>query len=231
MKKHLLLLLLTFAGVTTQAQNYDLFALQSITWDAPTSEGYLRISQMAACNYGPDNANEQFDVSLILKDVTSQTIYIIATQTVQNPNIPQGNCTFVYDLNGYIADAVPTVPSGSYEWGVWVDSGEEITEPDEANNFRYIATINYPASLSLDLPSFESEVELYPNPAIEVITISGLLNGDIVKVLDMTGKEIYNSVSNEKYKTINTQDFKAGIYLLHVEKNGKSITKKLVIGK
>lgn len=231
MKKHLLLLLLTFCGVTAQAQNYDLFVLQSITWDAPTSGGYLRISQMAACNYGPDNANEQFNVSLILKDVTSQTIYIIATQTVQNPNIPQGNCTFVYDLNGYIADAVPTVPSGSYEWGVWVDSGEEITEPDEANNFRYIGTINYPASLNLDLPDSELGIQLYPNPASDMVTVSGLLNGNVLKVLDMTGKEIYNSISNEKDVTIDTQNFTAGIYLLHIEKNGESITKKLVVSK
>lgn len=231
MKKHLLLLLLIFSEVNAQAQNYDLFVLPSITWDAPTSGGYLRISQMAACNYGPDNANEQFDVSLILKDVTTQTVYIIGTQTVQNPNIPQGNCTFIYDLNGYIADAIPTVPSGYYEWGVWVDSGEEIAEPDEANNFRYIGTINYPASLSLDLPNSKLDIKLYPNPTSDFIIVSGLLNGDMIKLLDMTGKEMYSSISNEKQNIIDTQNIKAGIYLLHVEKNGKSITKKLVISK
>lgn len=231
MKKQLLLLLLLIGEFTVHAQNYDLFVLQAITWDAPTSGGYLRISQMAACNNGPGNANENFDVSLILKDVTTGTIYIIATQTVQNPDIPQGNCTFVYNLNGYIADAMPAVPQGTYEWGVWVDSGEEITEPNETNNIRYIGTINYPASLSINTPTVESTIELYPNPANDVVTISGLQNGDSVHLSDIMGKTVYTAISNEQSNTIDTRDFPTGIYLLRVETNGTTNIKKLMINK
>ncbi|MBX2948671.1 MAG: T9SS type A sorting domain-containing protein [Crocinitomicaceae bacterium] len=231
MKKQLLLFLSLIGGLTVQAQNYDLFVLQAITWDAPTSGGYLRISQMAACNNGPDNANQDFDVSLILKDVTTETIYIIATKTVQSPDIPQGNCTFVYDLNGYIADALPAVPQGTYEWGVWVDSGEEITESNETNNFRYIGTLNYPASLSINQPDNEPDVKLYPNPATDVLTISGLQNGDSVHLSDIMGKTVYTAISNEQSNTIDTRDFPTGIYLLRVETNGTTNTKKLMINK
>lgn len=76
------------------------------------------------------------------------------------------------------------------------------------------------------------QVNIFPNPAKEELTIQSLsnLNGAQVEIVDITGKKLQMTVVHETSHrlTIPFQDLKPGIYIIHVQLNGKSQTLKLM---
>ncbi|WP_053976943.1 T9SS type A sorting domain-containing protein [Mangrovimonas xylaniphaga] len=84
--------------------------------------------------------------------------------------------------------------------------------------------------MTLSVNQFENlEFSLYPNPTNSgFVTISTAYQGDIsVTVLDMLGKNVFNSeVLNGQ---LNVSTLAPGLYLLKLEQNNASVTKKLII--
>ncbi|OMP32613.1 T9SS type A sorting domain-containing protein [Mangrovimonas sp. DI 80] len=84
--------------------------------------------------------------------------------------------------------------------------------------------------MTLSVNQFENvEFSLYPNPTNSgFVTISTAYQGDIsVTVIDMLGKNVFNSeVLNGQ---LNVSTLAPGLYLLKLEQNHASVTKKLII--
>ncbi len=74
-------------------------------------------------------------------------------------------------------------------------------------------------------------VDLYPNPSSDNITIKAL-NNDVVavKIIDVTGKIIYSkNITGDNNNTINISELKSAIYLVEIQnKNNEVVRKKLV---
>lgn len=223
MKKKITVLLLLFGiGFNALAQQYDLWIPAAIDWNPATSGGFLKISQTAACNYGPGTANESFDVGLIVKDQNTGELYIIAKQTITDPDIAPGNCMFIYNLQGYIADAVPPVPSGTYVWGVWIDSGEEITEPDETNNFRIINNVvEWSSSLGIEPVQSTASMNVFPNPVNSSLAVQSEETMQI-SIMTISGKVLSTQQLNTGINYIDVSNFSNGIYFLLTE-TGKQV--------
>jgi len=83
----------------------------------------------------------------------------------------------------------------------------------------------YLSSEEVQLP----ELNIYPNPASDFITILGLSEADraIVRIHDIQGKALLASSMSADYK-INISTLQPGMYFLLVETNGKLITSKLL---
>jgi hypothetical protein len=78
------------------------------------------------------------------------------------------------------------------------------------------------------LLKFNDRISVYPNPARDKITISGKLNaGTIIKLTDMTGKEIRRIITNtsSSFNELPLQSLDPGIYFLRVD----NYTQKIVI--
>lgn len=75
----------------------------------------------------------------------------------------------------------------------------------------------------------DGKITISPNPVSSILTVK-TKNEEIKKYEFMTlsGKQIYNKVSNSKTQTFNLQDFSEGIYFLKVSSNGRSKTFKIV---
>ncbi|AWI26923.1 endonuclease [Flavobacterium pallidum] len=74
--------------------------------------------------------------------------------------------------------------------------------------------------------NLDVKVGLYPNPAHDKLTVSGVAAGDI-EVYSMTGAKVLKSVFSE-YNAVNI-DLPAGVYVAKVTSEGKSTVKKLVV--
>jgi TRAP-type uncharacterized transport system substrate-binding protein len=72
-----------------------------------------------------------------------------------------------------------------------------------------------------------SEVQIYPNPTSNQLTIATDLAINEIKLIDITGKTI-RSIKQDT-KVINVADLPSGIYFIQLITNEKVITKKLVI--
>jgi len=217
------------ASHKTNAQNVDLLTLPAIVWDAPTGGGFFKISQMSACNGGVDAVTTDFDVSLILKNEATDEIYFIATQTVSNPNLTQNTCSFVYNLQGYILDAPVTVPDGVYQWGAWVDSGEDFSEADEENNFRFIGTYNHGVTTSVMSESIENSFAIFPNPAHETVAIASNYWEDVIgmKLFNPNGQVVMESAGWNN--SFNVSHLTNGVYFMQFVTNEGMTSKRLVI--
>ncbi len=82
----------------------------------------------------------------------------------------------------------------------------------------------------------EPELKIYPNPVSKgkTITISGL-TGDwsSIRITNLLGKILYQDFLNDsgdiETMTIDISSFSEGVYLIQIEKKGKSVTKKFVV--
>ena len=76
----------------------------------------------------------------------------------------------------------------------------------------------------------KSDINLYPNPANNVISISNLDNFDFLQIKDLLGKVVLKkNISKVNNTTIDVQGFSTGTYLLNLEGSEISISRKIVI--
>lgn len=84
------------------------------------------------------------------------------------------------------------------------------------------------ATLSVD-DALVSNFKIYPNPAEDFITLESKSSRiTSIEIFDLLGKSIYSKIESSNNK-IDVSDFSKGIYLLKLESEGKSLTKKIVI--
>ncbi|UZR98696.1 T9SS type A sorting domain-containing protein [Chondrinema litorale] len=75
-------------------------------------------------------------------------------------------------------------------------------------------------SVSLDF--FKKDILIYPNPADKVVNIelaNSLLNSCEIHFYDITGKEVYQTSTSEKYIQIDTSNLKSGMYTIMFKGN------------
>lgn len=75
----------------------------------------------------------------------------------------------------------------------------------------------------------ERAVLIYPNPARNHITVSGLSGKNIIRLTDINGRILQIIISNNPTERINVSGLIKGIYNLQIiSEHGKAITKKIV---
>tara|TARA_B100001057_G_scaffold62117_1_gene55539 strand:- start:114017 stop:115834 length:1818 start_codon:yes stop_codon:yes gene_type:complete len=76
----------------------------------------------------------------------------------------------------------------------------------------------------------KSDLNIYPNPANNVISISNLDNFNFLQIKDLLGKVVYKkSISKVNNTTIDVQGFSTGTYLLNLVGSVNSVSRKIVI--
>lgn len=73
------------------------------------------------------------------------------------------------------------------------------------------------------------ELAVYPNPAKGAVTIGNLPIGSNVSVADIGGRVIHRSTTNRRQTTINTEKFANGVYIIQVEGDGATMSRKLIV--
>lgn len=75
-----------------------------------------------------------------------------------------------------------------------------------------------------------TNVDVYPNPANDYLTISLPTNAQegTVKINDVLGKVVFEEKISAN-KKLNTEDFKNGVYILSFQSNGNTYTKRFVV--
>jgi hypothetical protein len=85
--------------------------------------------------------------------------------------------------------------------------------------------------LSIDMLTTFNDAQIFPNPAQDIITISELPLGAELSILDITGKVMFSTIVNSNQLIVNTDEFSNGIYLVNVNTNGSTTSKKLAVYK
>lgn len=118
-------------------------------------------------------------------------------------------------------------------WGVYplLTSGK-ILASDMQNGFYVFDVSDALTGINEQTSSIEEQIVIFPNPFRENITISipdANKHNYTFELLDVNGKLLQQGSLSRSISSINTgKEIPAGYYLLRVNGNGKSLTKKLV---
>ena len=74
----------------------------------------------------------------------------------------------------------------------------------------------------------KNSFNLYPNPATDMITISGVENAN-VEIINIAGQLIHSAVISNDNSTVDVSRFSKGVYFVKVINNGTITTQKLII--
>ena len=73
----------------------------------------------------------------------------------------------------------------------------------------------------------ESKIKIYPNPANDVFFFKTCEAGDILRISDMHGRIVYETMINREIKKIDVSNWSEGVYFLRYDK----FTEKVVVGR
>lgn len=74
-------------------------------------------------------------------------------------------------------------------------------------------------------------VVLYPNPTADVLNIKNIPPAATIKILDMTGRVVYNATTSTQQASINTTNFANGLLILQLIHNGETSYAKFEVRK
>jgi hypothetical protein len=90
--------------------------------------------------------------------------------------------------------------------------------------------VTYSTSISVNSNAGVT-VKIYPNPATETINISGVTQGDVIRVADITGKVVLVQKAENSLAIINLGSLSNDIYFIQVVNNGNIVHTQKVIKK
>lgn len=135
---------------------------------------------------------------------TSKTVQFVYSSSLTPDSI---KINFIGSIGGLIQD--PTFPA---------------PQPGSVLNVDAVMI----ASPSSDIEEYQLDGNIYAaNNMIHVI-LDQTPNGSI-SIYDISGKQVYNSITTNINTTISTSQYNKGIYLVKVENGGKSLVKKVII--
>lgn len=100
-----------------------------------------------------------------------------------------------------------------------VGGNETITEIRFKDKFRNIVSVEENAI----------EVDMYPNPANDLVNIQTNENVDVVSIFDLNGRLIYSKKPSSNALVINTAKWSSGVYTVQIQLNSGISTEKLII--
>ncbi len=97
--------------------------------------------------------------------------------------------------------------------------------------FNVPMTEDFVYVLILDVNNIEaSELNLYPNPASDRVTVSSNVAMNGVTVMNYVGQVVYSAkVAGETTLTLNTASYEAGVYVVQINTANGVVTKRVVI--
>lgn len=79
------------------------------------------------------------------------------------------------------------------------------------------------------MPEVGFNVKMYPNPAIEIVNFDAIPQNSTLRILDLTGKVVYERSGLDNFESVNISDFSKGAYLVRIENNGSISNNKLIV--
>jgi hypothetical protein len=83
-------------------------------------------------------------------------------------------------------------------------------------------------ALSLTEQEIESQIDIYPNPTKDFITINSKNPFSKIEIFDMEGRLIQTITTKYEINQLDFSRFSIGIYMLKIEINGISVTRKII---
>jgi hypothetical protein len=126
---------------------------------------------------------------------------------------------------------ISAMPNWNCQFINWTENGTEVTK-EAYYSFEVLGDRTLIANFEKangindwDNPA----LNIYPNPATDFITISGIVKGSVIELVTLSGNLVYFLVAESSIEKIDILSLRKGFYFVLVENNNKQITTKLMI--
>ncbi len=209
--------------------NYEVFNIEGMrTFGGRLDQATLGDGFLCLKIQGEANAFYYIDNVIVIENEPGYKVQFVVLD--QNGEVlPETEVTFMEHVEatndfGYATyrDCDPAVHAYSVSYkGEVIESGEIDVYED------MVKEISHSTASIEDL--IADVFMVYPNPAKEQITLSGIQSGHL-QILDLNGRVVKDQHFNGKI-TISVEDLKAGVYAIQVETKETSYKQKLLISK
>jgi len=151
---------------------------------------------------------------------------------VSSNNSAWGYTNFASKIFNYGEIAsVSAMPNWGCQFINWTENGIEVTK-DHFYSFTVLGNRTLIANFQ-NINGLKTKEEpvlsIYPNPATDFISVTGLTKGSVLKLLSISGSIIYDLVSENENVTIDIRKLRKGIYLIIVDAGNLKVTQRIVI--
>ncbi len=166
---------------------------------------------------------------------------VTTTTTISEPAALVVSASIVNDNTIMVSASGGTAP---YEYAIDGTNFQSSSTFDRLSNGNYTLTVrdangcttSTSQSLiitSTDEPFIPTVVSLYPNPSRDIVTITGLVRGDVIRLINPEGKAInlIEITSQQRTYQMKVSSYKEGIYIIAVNNmdGRRKSTQKLMI--
>jgi len=169
------------------------------------------------------------DIVLYAQWVASTYILRFITQIANIPNPPDQTVTY-----GEEVGSLPEIyreGDNFLGWNTELRGGgvmftEETVYDKPGNMMLYAAW----SSLITSVGEYEwSDLIIYPNPATDMVTISGLEGGEMITFFDVSGRQLIHTKTANAMENISVNDLPKGTYIVKIAKGTAEISFKIMI--
>ena len=109
-------------------------------------------------------------------------------------------------------------------------SGKLGTGTSISSNLPVQITITCPVAIGIDEITEQNAVVVYPNPSSGQVSFDGVVENDVVEVMDITGRIIKSETFSVTNHTIDLSSYQRGIYIYRIiDEQGRSQQGKLIL--
>ena len=235
MKKNLLTVLASFAFFYSESQTLP---------DVKTGVSF---------SYGYNQNNKEINLTWDFFNVGGATSNSFSIAYIASLDMNIGPEDYLIGSKAYgsaVANAFATVtftygfdagdlPSGLYNFIVYLDYGNKIAESNENNNIISFGTFNF-VGVATDTKSNSEtnfDFSVYPNPATNSVRLQlgeTKVNDNLKYILlDINSKEVlqgnFPEINATENKTLSLENLQKGMYFLRLESEGKILHEKKLI--
>jgi len=168
----------------------------------------------AVNNFGCEGERKPVKAEVIIYDPVS----ISETSAgILTSNYATGNIWYLNDneIPGATTQSIAVTESGMYKAEVIMGTCKSSSER------QYVVT---------GLEEKSTGIGIYPNPVVEEVSIRGLENIKVIKLISSTGQQVHSEVvNNRSIVTLDMKEYPAGLYLIKLlDKNNSTSTHKII---
>ncbi|MBW7912385.1 MAG: T9SS type A sorting domain-containing protein [Taibaiella sp.] len=232
-------------------QTGQVLGMETLANDSAESYATIAVSDGRNNVYIGGNFSNKLTVnSKTLYTVGGETDWFVAKYGHNNcncKNIPEPKFSYTKNSLNNITFNYTGTPHSTIEW----DFGDGNTSTQTSPNHIYASGGTYSICVkvtnscgdntycqfvdtwpnSVGEQMLNDKVKIYPNPANEVLFITGLEAGTKIELYDIVGRQVYQGISKAEKEMININNLPTGNYIIKfTSTDGTRISKKMVKG-
>lgn len=192
----------------------------SVVWDeAFAGTAYLSVYGMNDCGDGTPSDDLAIMVNALPEPVVAGLSLVCDNDESDYTTADNAGSSYTWEVTGGSIISGAGTYMINVMWGYPGEGSVAVTEMNaegcEGTSTSFAVTIDDCTGIHENSTSL---TQLYPNPATDKVTITGL-NEATIKVYNLLGKEVYSLKEARGQLIINTSSFEKGLYLVKVEQD------------